>query len=212
MTNDENDCKGGLKQRGGFQPRVVTGAHRRFLLLQVASFVTRPVDLRNLLRSKRVASENGFDAISLTNERVRQLVTEIDEKELTIARLQYLADFTDCPLAYKKRRVLELVDMYQKIPDYKTLTAAGVEVKLSDVQQVQMRMSILAQIREEIGEDMDKLALALSKVSHTTVVNNVQIGSAELDKRPNGEGDHVRRNVQLVLERYRQRFAASSDN
>lgn len=139
--------------------RKLMEQHRRFIVSMMATFVTSPAEIAKRLNSKTWAAQYGFEPVKISRGRVSQLLLHDVDKTLVIkAQAAYLADFSETPLAHKKHRVLELIELYNGVED---MTLADGETSVSDKVKLDYKLRILDQIRAEIGESVDKLADAL---------------------------------------------------
>ena len=137
--------------------------HRQFIVQQRAMFVLSNTVIAERLENEEYAEEFGFKPVKIHNSRISQILNhDTDPKEIQAKRQSWLADFDDTPLAHKKNRVQELVKLYEDTAeaDFSTDKSTG-EYHCKVIQ-----MGLLRQIKDEIGEDIDKLADALKAPVH----------------------------------------------
>ena len=150
----------------------LTEAHHRFILNQLASFVFKQQTILDRLKDPDIAEQFGFEPVEITQPRLSQIINkEVDKSELDALRQKWLNDFDDVPLAHKKARVLELVKLYEETDtdDYSSYSAKNAEIQTNsgDRDRKMIKAQILKQIKDEIGEDIDKLANALGQQTNT---------------------------------------------
>lgn len=144
-------------KKGTRPEHKITPRHRQFLLLKVAAFESRQRQLAEMLGDEQVASEYGFKPIHISHQRVRKAISKLDPVEIERKRAELYNDFSGIPLAHKRNRLIELQKMYDELEDLRNScdNTAGRAAYHSQMQ------TILRQVRDEIGEDVDKLATAL---------------------------------------------------
>lgn len=135
----------------------ITPRHKRFILMQVAAFESRQRHLAAMLADEKVAGEYGFKPITVSHQRVRGIIAKIDPAELERTRAELYRDFSGIPLAHKRNRLMELQHMYDDLVEL-SQAAASTEDRIAFHSRMQ---TILKHVRDEIGEDIDKLADAL---------------------------------------------------
>lgn len=125
--------------------------------------------IHRFLTSKEEMETRGLAAIRTTYTLIYKLVESFDQAELKTIRAKFLETMEDVRLTKKIERCLEL----QKIVDNKnTLTKD--------------RIAALKAIRDEIGEDVDKLVAGLRDAAAPTIsieVHNNYNNLNEQDKR-----------------------------
>ena len=151
--------------------------HNLYILQQVANFRESRKEITAELADPEVAAQYGFEPIVITHQRVSQIILKLDPDKLREKRHEYLTDFSTVPLAHKKMRVMELISQYDKLElkDPKEGTNT-VQNNLAEI--VRLRLAVLKQIKDEIGEDLDKLMEALRdgnrplniQLSHTQLI------------------------------------------
>lgn len=171
---------------GRFGPTVIDESHKRYISSCAAAFIVRPTEIAKRLGMQKYGDEFGFEPVKIGNERIRQLLLEIPKRTLDSLRRSYLADFSKTPLAHKKFRIEELTRLYKQVDSLTQLrigrskTEDGYTVSsVSQSVKLDKKLAILKQIRDEVGEDVDKLADAL-RDSKATV--NVNLGSAFINE------------------------------
>lgn len=136
-------------------------AHERFILNRIARFIEKPSHIQELLADQDTGDRYGFEPVEITAAGVGAAIKRIKERqsvELSEARAEFMIDYSDCPLAHKKIRILELEQMYHKIASEKC-KKTGEVFGYRTVQQEQR--AILKQIAEELDEDVETLAAAI---------------------------------------------------
>lgn len=152
-------------------PQVkVMEAHRRFILQQVASFVTCRAEIARRLADPGYAERYGFRPVNVTPQLVTKKIAKFTDKQILEERQRYLVDFTDIPLAHKKERVKELVAIYKELG----------EIKAKNV--LMARAKILETIKAEIGEDIEKLADAIKESGDSNSLH-IHYGDAEFQRK-----------------------------
>ncbi len=127
--------------------KLLQPEHKTFLLTQVSRCLTSATVLKRMLEDTDVAAEYGFEPLSVSREAIWQQVAKLDPELVKDLREKYLSDFDSVYIAQKKNRVVELSRMYMKLPEL----------------AVKAKLDILRAVKDEIGEDMDKLAKALGQ-------------------------------------------------
>lgn len=160
----------------------LTQQHRQFIVQQRARFVMSNTVIADQLEDKAFAEEHGFPPVKIHNSRISQILNqETDPKEIQAIRQSWLADFDDTPFAHKKNRVLELIKLYDEAEDddYSTIGKGGAVVNSGEHVRKTIKTNILKQIKDEIGEDIDKLAEALKTPLNVIVdlrIQNIEKG------------------------------------
>ena len=160
----------------------LTQQHRQFIVQQRARFVMSNTVIAERLEDKEFADEHGFIPVKIHNSRISQILNqETDPKEIQTIRQTWLADFDDTPLAHKKSRVQELSKLYGEADtdDYSTYGKGGMITNTGDQARKIVKTNIMRQIKDEIGEDIDKLAEALKTPLHVIVdlrIQNIEKG------------------------------------
>lgn len=154
------------------QHRKLNNLHRVFILQQAAAFEKSATAIQRKLSDPDAMHLYGFKPVHVSVQRVDYILRHLKPEDILMQREIYLKDYSNIPLAFKKIRILELVKMYEEIADVKMKGVLG------------MRLNILKQIREEIGEDVEKLIDAIRSVKPNSIINIIgDIGSEEnLDK------------------------------
>lgn len=152
---------------------IILHEHKEFLLNQVARCLVSATILKRLLENSATADEYGFQPISVSREAVYQQIEKLPADEITKRRKKFFDDFDDCPLAHKKNRVEALSRQYYNSEDNRE------------------KREILRQIKDEIGEDLDKIAKALGQQT-----NNFNLGFYVF----NGSSDASNRIIDANLE------------
>ena len=151
---------------------MVTGKHKiepphqKFIIDQCAHYCRSSKKIAKMLGDPEVAAENGFEPITISQPAVWIHIKNVSNVEIEKARADYLADWSDLPLAHKKPRVIELVKMFEALDnaDY------NAKKPLTDLGKDREKRKILNQIKEEIGEDLNKLAEAMGSASAAALV------------------------------------------
>lgn len=161
-------------------PTKLFEAHKQFIAKTIGGFITSPKEITRRLASEKYAREYGFNTVRISSERVRKVINATPKSLIARYQSSYLADFSETPLAFKKNRVVEYtrllaqVDTITKLvvrtspdPDDKTKRIENI----SDVVKLELKLKILRCIKDEMGEDIEKLAEALRLGSNTINVN-----------------------------------------
>jgi len=149
----------------------LTQEHRQFIIQQRAMFVMSNTVIAKRLEDKAYADKFGFKPIKIHDSRISQILNkETDPKEIQVIRQKWLSDFNDTPLAHKKNRVQELVQLYEdaESADFSTAKSTG------EYQRKIIQMGLLRQIKDEIGDDIDKLTEALKAPVHVIYENRIE--------------------------------------
>lgn len=170
-------------------------SHRRFILLQVAGFVDSPGKIKDLLRDDDYAARFGFNPVCVSNQAVCQAIKKLVPADVMAERVRFLDDFSDTPLAHRKKRVEALVKIFIAIELDKTL-----KVK----EQYLLQMKALRDIRAEIGEDFDKLVDAIRGSGDTHIVTIYE-------GLPADEQEQKLRNLSQIAHRLGDRFRFSGN-
>lgn len=147
----------------------INGKHHRFIKQQIASFQINQTEITKMLSDPKIAADNEFNPITVTRQAVQIAISQYDKAELGQMRAVYLTDYGDIPLAFRKERIKELVRMYNKLANQrKTIT---------------LRAGLLRQIKDEVGEDIDKLAEALRGLTVQHNQHNIFYFDGESDRK-----------------------------
>ena len=167
--------------------RKIFDAHQLFILQQVAAFIDGPTTIRDRLEDVEFADRFGFSAVKITKQRAAQIINRLDPDEIKAERERYLADFDDLPLAHEKVRCEELVKIYRELDN----PPKGSIYALMNVDKlVALKLRTLAQLKDEIGEDVDKLAKALAASGGSSATLHIDLGSL-----PDDDKQTIRANI-----------------
>jgi len=134
----------------------------RFVINQLAKW-TAQSRIYQMLTSPDAEELYGIETWEGSINSFWKRVKKIEPYEIEMARTEYLADFTDIPLAHKKERVLELIKLLHSIPEYITvLTKHKKEVEIFNQRGIGEKRKLLAEIRAEMGEEAWQAALEKS--------------------------------------------------
>ncbi len=145
--------------------------HLTFLRHQLSRLQIKPTELAERLNNPVYAEEHGFDLVKISYQAVQRYIKSIPKMEMAQLQAVYLTDFSDTPLANKKIRIIELIKIYLDIENGKmtrTIKAkdgTDKEIDLTPAAKAAFKMSVLKQIHDEAGEDVDKMAEALRGIS-----------------------------------------------
>ena len=126
-------------------------------------FVMSNTVIAQRLEDTAFAEKYGFNPVKIHDSRISQILNkETDPKEIKAYQQEWLSDFDDTPFAHKKPRVQELIKLYNEAEtaNFATGKTSG------EYQRKTIQMGLLRQIKDEIGEDIDKLADALKAPVH----------------------------------------------
>ena len=149
--------------------------HKDFLITQVATFAeTRNRRLAVRLASSRFGEQYNFRPVKITFQGVHQFLSKPETKaRIAEVRRQWSADVYAIELGNKAARINELVKLYHSIDDMKRLDGR----ELSPLRKLELKQQILRHIKEEVGEDVEKLADALrtggAGIHVGDIINNV---------------------------------------
>ena len=181
-----------IKEHGN---KKLTAEHRTFLRHQLSRLEIKPTELAPRLNDPVYAEEHGFPLLKVCYQTVQAYIKTIPKMEMAQMQAVYLTDFSDTPLAFKKIRIIELVKIYLSIETMTRETPKGKIVKLTAKAQAAFKMDVLKQLKDEVGEDVDKMAEALRgiSVSHQHNIFN-------LDGNGNGANrQHLNRNLANIF-------------
>ena len=167
--------------------RKIQDSHIAFMMRMLGTMSRRPFQIHEMLMSAEAGAEHGFEPIDdITQARVTEVLRELRQNraaEIVELQTTYMADFSVLPLAYKKHRVEQLADMYASV-DTMTKGFKGRKenaIPLTDEKKVFIKRQLLRDIKDEIGEDIEKMAAALRDSGSTFIqVNLNQKQRAEL--------------------------------
>lgn len=148
--------------------RKIQDIHKLFIIKQVAAFITSSTTIAEQLADADMADRFGFDPVKVSQQRVAILINKIDPESLKSERESYLSDFESNPLAHKRVRCDELTKIYH---DLNNQSIMDTEKRTS------LQLRVLNQIKEEIGEDVSKLADAIAGSGGNNIVNIVNDNS-----------------------------------
>lgn len=149
----------------------LTQEHRQFIIQQRAMFVMSNTVIAERLEDKGYADKFGFTAVKIHNSRISQILNkETEPRDIQVIRQKWLSDFDDTPFAHKKNRVQELVKLYEdaESADFSTSKSTG------EYQRKMVQMGLLRQIKDEIGDDIDKLTDALKSPVHVIYEKRIE--------------------------------------
>lgn len=133
--------------------------HQEFLISQVATFAeARQRRLAAQLASAKFAEEYGFSPIRISHQAIGQFLRKPEIRDRVNAmRLQWSSDVYSIRLGNKSARISELVKLYESVdtmkrPDGKEYSAMA---------RAELKQQLLRHIKEEVGEDVEKLADAM---------------------------------------------------
>ena len=131
----------------------MTKAHKLYLIQQIAQFNDSPSVLRENLSDIEICERHGFKPVEMSYSRIHTIMRGFDKELIASKRAQYLADFSDVPLAFKKNRLLELQKMFNELILHGVDYGKGV---------MRMKLEIINQISKETNENFDKLIEAIN--------------------------------------------------
>jgi hypothetical protein len=138
-------------------PNKLSQTHRKFIVWTCATETWSPTEICRRLRDDEVAKEHGFNPVIVTTSAIFHLTKGGGRRclkdQIVALQLQLATDFSTLPLAQKYGRVATLTRLIK--------LAVG-DQATTDTQKIRLIQGLLRQIKEEIGEDMDKLAEALA--------------------------------------------------
>lgn len=139
--------------------KKITEKHRAFITQKVAEFTDSPSEIQALLADPEIAESYGFEPVKVSDVRICQIKQELDKDLLSYFRAQYLIEFisSDLKLAHKKERVRELIKLYESVSGLKKTDGK----EISPSAKFDKKVKVLQHIRDEMGEDIDKIANAL---------------------------------------------------
>ncbi len=181
--------------------KKLTAEHRTFLRHQLSRLQIKPTELAPRLNDPKYAEEHGFPLLKVCYQTVQAYIKTIPKFEMAQLQAAYLTDFSDTPLAWKKIRIIELIKIYLSIDSggmvrkVKGKDGADVELDLTPAAKASMKITVLKQIKDEVGEDVDKMAEALRgiSVSHQYNIFN-------LDGSGNGaDRQKLNRNLETIF-------------
>ena len=154
---------------------LIKPEHHIFLVQCVARFITSPTELSKYLASKKWGKTCEFKPIQVLPRDVIHYCRLIPNAEIAEVRNKYLTDFSETPLAFKVERLKELTKLYRQVDGLTRLVRRRVasgeehgsmafedsELDLGQVQKLEKKLVILRQIKDEMGEDAEKLASAI---------------------------------------------------
>ena len=166
----------------GYSKTILDESHKRYIYSCAAAFIVRPTEVARRLGMQKYGDEFGFEPVKIGKGRVRQLLLEIPQRTLDNLRRSYLADFSRTPLAHKKCRIEELTRLYHQVDSLTQLrvgyakdpadkTGKARISSVSEVVKLDRKLAILKMIRDEVGEDVGRLADALRDSKATLNVN-----------------------------------------
>lgn len=170
--------------------RKLTGDHRRFILQQVAAFERSPSLITRRLASAKWGEDFNFTPVQMSTSRVHAVMQRLDPELIKAARLDYLDNFDRIPLAFKKERILYLVDLLKKTKKLKTNDMFGNKIDASDVTKIDRQMALIRQIKDEVGEDADKLADAIARSGQQVFVSAF---IQDFQQKPREDQDAIRK-------------------
>ena len=165
----------------GCQPKIQE-SHKRYIASCAAAFIVRPAEIARRLGTQKYADECGFEPVKVSKQHVGVLLHKIPKRTLDNLRRSYLADFTNTPLAHKKYRIEELSRLYHQVDSLTQLRVGYAKdpsdkegkaniSSVSTVVKLDRKLAILKMIKDEVGEDIDKMAAALRDGNATINVN-----------------------------------------
>ena len=137
-------------KRGG----KIVGRRWDWLIEQVSAFKNNAADLAEQLGDKDIATRNGFTPVKVTQQGVHAAIQRIPRDVLIEKRRAYMNSFIDVELAHSRARVEKLVAMIGEVGSCDNLSPSG---------KLKLKAQFLNQIKDEIGEDVDKIADALGR-------------------------------------------------
>ena len=184
--------------------------------MMLASGEDRPTNLRASFNDEELAARYGFPSEDFATSYVCKKIQDCRQKPELSQRVgqlrsQFLLDFSDVPLAHKKHRVLELVELYRDVDNLVVRDEDGQVVNAPLDDKVKRKQSILKQIAGEMDESADNLAAAIvQSTSHMVAgiqmtadlmldmayvfqqeAQNMQENDAELGTKPAHFGDQT---------------------
>jgi len=178
MASDDKESTTSKYRRG---QRKLGSAHKRFILMMLGRFV-HPTEMSRLLKDEDVAEEYGFKPVGLDRATIWKCTRKFTDEEIAASRACYLESLEDIPVASKKYRL----DQLQQIIDDEKAT-------------LKVKISALAQVYKEIGEDVDKMADALRR------------GGGQHYVFVGGSDDKQDRQLAAIFGRVPRRFAVSDN-
>ncbi len=149
----------------------VSKAHKLFMLQEIAEFNDSPKAIRDLLADPEVAERHQFRPLTdISYSRIYKIVTGFDKQLVAKKRAEYLVNFNDVPLAFKKCRLKELQKLYDDLSKNAMSYGKGV---------LRKKIDILSLMARETNEDFDKLIDAINLANNHSgdVVTNVIINN-----------------------------------
>lgn len=161
----------------------------------VAGFVDSPGKIKDLLRDDEYAARYGFNPVCVSHQAVGKAIKKLKTADVMAERVRFLDDFSDTPLAHRKKRVQELIKIFLDIE---------LDKNLKPREQYLLQMKALRDIRAEIGEDFDKLVDAIRGSGDTHIVNIYE-------GLPADEQEQKLRNLSQIAHRLGDRFRVSGN-
>ena len=151
--------------------------HIGFIVSKFAVFQHNRLEMVRMLSDQAISAEYDFPPIKITRQALDYHIAK-EEVQIAIKRKQYeyLDDYTEIELAHRKSRIKELVKMYDSIDAMKTADGKAMVPKT----KFDMKLSVLRQLKEEKGEDVQTMAEALEKSSNI----NLTVGETILGYFP----------------------------
>lgn len=149
----------------------VTDAHRHWCAQQLAAFrVTKISDLIAQLQDETTMTEAGLSPVNLRDQSIRIQINKITRDEIHRIRVEMMTGLSEHPLAYKFIRLGKLQDQ---------LSAIEAEDTDDEVRRRREIREILKQAKDEVGEEVEKLAEAL-KDQHLTVSGSLEVARRDM--------------------------------
>ena len=151
--------------------------HIAFLVSQYSTFITSSQKLSELLKDESIAEEHDFLPVSVTRQAIDQQVKKDEFLTLVdIEQAEYLDNLRELKLAFKKPRIIELTKLYEetlnadftywlKQPKSEREDGEPPIAFENQSQRVVALTKILKDIKDEIGDDVNRLAEAMEKGS-----------------------------------------------
>jgi hypothetical protein len=138
-------------------------AQRQFVINELATWQFQ-TEIFKKISDPEALEKYGFETWAGTENAMRKRIRKLPESEIKQARLTYLSEFENIPLAWKKERVKKLIKALEKAEKSETIT---------DNDKIFHIRTILKEIRAEMGEEALLEALKESGKAHLSLADRL---------------------------------------